>query len=229
GELIADIDIADAAFKIMATTALDRASGKAQTKLQFGETVPARLAGISPKLAKLDALRMPISGILEFTLTRDGNLVDRVKFDLKGGEGYLNLPDVFPAPPHITSLSIRGDTDIAYSSINLDNLTIATGGPVIKFRGQISGMPERTGITGNFEFTEIPFAQLRNYWPEFFMAKARSWILANVLDGVISKFSVALNIKPGGIDLVKTGKRPDSIDVNYVIRDATVNYFPGQP
>ena len=229
GELFAEIEIGGVAFKVVAATALDRANGKVQTRLEFGEMVPAELAGISPKLAQLDALRLPVSGNLEFTLTRDGNLVDRVKFDLKGGEGSLHLPDVFPAPPHITSLSVRGDTDVAYSSINLDDLTIATGGPIIKFHGEIFGMPEQTGMVGNFEFTEMPFAQLGDYWPEFLMAKARSWILANVHDGVISKFSAALDIEPGEIDLVKTGRRPDSIDVNYVIRDATVNYFPGQP
>jgi len=229
GELLADIEVSDVALKVVAATALDRASGNVQTKLQFGEIVPAQLAGISPRLAKLDALRLPVSGNLEFTLNRDGNLVDRVKFDLKGGEGLLHLPDVFPEPPHIASLSIRGDTDVAYSSINLEDFTIATSGPVISFRGQISGMPEQTGIVGNFEFTEMPFAELGNYWPEFLIANARPWILANVLGGVISRLSVAVDIKPGEIDLVETGERPDSIDVTYVIRDATVNYFPGQP
>ena len=137
----------------------------------------ALFSNVAHVTGSVEEFVLPVSGNLEFTLTRDGSLVDRVKFDLKGGEGSLHLPGVFPAPPHITSLSIRGDTDVAYSSINIDNLTIATSGPVIKFRGKISGMPERTGIAGDFEFTEMPFAQLGNYWPEFFMTKARSWIL----------------------------------------------------
>ena len=229
GELLADIEVADVALKVVAATTFDRASGRVRTKLRFGETVPARLASISPKLDMLDALRLPVSGNVEFTLTRQGKLVDRVKFDLTGGPGSLDLPEVFPAPPNIASLRLRGDADAELKSIYLEELTVDTGGPVISFQGQINGMPDRTGIHGDFEFREMPFAELENYWPEILMANARPWILANVLDGVISRFSVALNVALGEMDLIKTGQRPDALNVTYEFRDATVNYFPGQP
>jgi len=229
GELLADIEVADVALRVVAATTLDRASGQVQSNLQFDETVPARLAGISPKLAALDALRLPVSGNLEFTLDREGSLVERVKFDLKGGAGSLELPDVLPKAPNIASLVLRGDADAEFQSIFFEDLTVDTGGPVFSFKGQITGLSEQTGIYGDVEFREMPFAKLENYWPELLMANARPWILSNVLDGIITRFSVALNVAPGEIDLVKTGQRPDSLFVTYEFRDATVNYFPGQP
>ena len=229
GEILADIEVADVALRIVAVTTLDRANGRVHTNLRFGEIVPARLAGISPKLEALAALRLPVSGILEFTLTREGTLVERITFDITGGAGSLEAPEVFPAPPKIASLRIRGDADVEFNSVNLEEFAADTGGPVFSFHGQISGMPDQTGIHGVFEFKEMPFAELENYWPEFLMANARPWILANVLDGVISRFSVELDVKPGELDLVETGMRPDALHVSYEIRDATVNYFPGQP
>ena len=229
GELLADIEVADVALRVVAATALDRASGKVQTKLRFSEIVPAKLASISQKLAVLDALRLPVSGNMEFTLTREGALVERVIFDLTGGEGSLELPDVFPAPPNIASLRIRGDADAGFNSINLEELTADTGGPVFTFQGQISGTGEQTGIHGTFEITNMPFAELKDYWPEILMTNARTWILANVLDGMITRYSVMLDIDEGEFELVETGMRPDAINISFELRDVTVNYFPGQP
>ncbi len=229
GELLADIEVADVALKVVAATAFDRANGRVHTNLLFGEIMPSRLAGISPQLEALDGLRLPLSGNLKFTMTREGRLTERVFFDLTGGAGSINAPEVFPVPPNITSLRIRGDADAGLNSVNLEEFSAATAGPAFSFHGQIFAVPGQEGIDGEFEFKEMPFAELGGYWPEFLLTEARTWILSNVLDGVITKFSAALDIKPGEIELVQNGMRPGALDASYEFRDATVIYFPEQP
>ncbi len=229
GELLADIEVADVALKVVAATAFDRANGRVHTNLLFGEIMPSRLAGISPQLEALDGLRLPLSGNLKFTMTREGRLTERVFFDLTGGAGSINAPEVFPVPPNITSLRIRGDANAGLNSVNLEEFSAATAGPAFSFHGQIFAVPGQEGIDGEFEFKEMPFAELGGYWPEFLLTEARTWILSNVLDGVITKFSAALDIKPGEIELVQKGMRPDALDASYEFRDATVIYFPEQP
>ncbi|MBT5040385.1 MAG: hypothetical protein HOM52_17910 [Rhodospirillaceae bacterium] len=229
GELLADIEVADVALRVVAATAFERANGKVHTNIQFGEVVPAKLAAISPKLDALNAFKLPISGALEFTLNQNGSLTDRISFDLAGGAGSLMVPKILPAPPNIASLRLQGDADANFDTLNLASLFIDTGGPTFNFSGQLSGISDQTAISGTFEFTEMPFDDLKNYWPDTLMTNARSWILGNVFDGVLSNFTVDFDIKPGEIDLVQSGARPNAIDVDFSFRDATVNYFPEQP
>ncbi|PPR25063.1 MAG: hypothetical protein CFH38_00725, partial [Alphaproteobacteria bacterium MarineAlpha10_Bin1] len=229
GELLADIEVADVALRVVAATVFERATGLVHTKAQFNEVVPAKLAGLSPKLDVLQAFKLPVSGTLEFTLNQEGDLTERVKFDLTGGAGSLTVPKILPAPPNIVALQLRGDADINSGTLNLDKFFIDTGGPTFSFIGNMSGSPDRTAIAGKFEFNEMPFNDLKNYWPDTLMTNARSWILGNVFDGVLSNFSVKFDIKPGEMDLVQNGLRPDAFEVAYSFRDATVNYFPEQP
>ncbi len=88
---------------------------------------------------------------------------------------------------------------------------------------------EGLGLNAVFEFMEMPFNSLEAYWPEALMTKARAWILGNVYDGVVANFRAIINISPGELDLVKKGMLANSLDINFSIRDATVNYFPEQP
>ncbi len=229
GELLADIEIGDVALKVVAATAFEHASGEVRTNVKFGEVVPAKLAGISPRLDALNAFRLPVSGGLEFTLDQNGALRDRIKFDLTGGAGSLAIPKILPAPPTIASLQLRGDTDVNFSSVNMEKFFVDTGGPTFFFQGQVAGVADQAALDGTFEFTEMPFNDLKDYWPDTLLINAREWILGNVYDGVISNFTVKFDVKPGEINSLDHDMRPGVIDAAFKFRDATVNYFPEQP
>jgi hypothetical protein len=230
GELLADIEVSDVALRVVAASTFERATGQVHTNFQFAEVVPAKLAGISPKLEALRALRLPVSGMLEFELSREGALVGRINFDLTGGPGSLDMPDLIPVPPNIVSMRLRGNSDVAFDHLHIETLFVDTGGPTFSFNGEISGAPGQSAIHGDFEFKEMPFNDLDNYWPDSLMVNARHWILGNVFDGVIANFTAHLDFKPGELELIEeNGLRPDALDVAFTIRDATVNYFPQQP
>jgi hypothetical protein len=229
GDLQTDIEIGEVSFTVIAATHFDRDESNVQTQVRIGEIVPAQLAGLHPRLAVFEGLHLPVSGDLRFTLDREGRMTERILFDLAGGAGTLDLPDLFPKPPKIRGLTIRGEADADYGRLDFTDFIMDAGGPVISFRGRVTGAPENTGIQGTFEFTDMPFAELGGYWPEFLMANARPWIVENVIDGMMTRFTAELDVAPGEIELVENGLRPDALDVVYEFRDATVNYFPGQP
>ncbi len=229
GDLIANVEIGETSFKVVATTSFERYDGKIKTKLRIGEMVPARLAGLSPNFAAFGGVDLPLFGDLEFTLDREGQLVERIAFDLTGGAGRINMPEFIPSPTTITNLKIRGQSDVNFRVLELAELAVETDGPAISYRGQLAGPLEDPGIHGTFEFKEMPFKNLKNFWPEFIMPNLRFWILENMLDGVITSFTAEIDLKQGEMELVKTGQRPDALDVKYEFSDATVSFLEGQP
>ena len=228
GELLADIEVADIAMRIVATTEYDRASQKTHTNVEFGKIVPSQLAEIFPRLEALSGFNIPISGGVEFTLGPDGTLTDSFLFDLTGGAGSLSLPKIFPAPPNITALRMRGEADVKLDALKFDEFFADTGGPIFSFDGFISGVPDQTAIQGTFEFQNMPFDDLKNYWPDTFLVSARNWFLGNVFDGVVEKFTAQLDVRPGELNSLESGLRPSILELDFIFHDATVNYFPGQ-
>ncbi len=229
GDLLANVEVGEALFKVVASTAFDRGGGKVETRLRIGELVPAQLSGLSPSFAAFVGMDLPLSGDLQFTLDRDGKLAETISFDLSGGAGRLDMPELIPTPTTITMLKIRGEADADFGVIKFEELAVETGGPTITYRGRFAGSLEDPGIHGTFGFREMPFKKLKNYWPESIMPNLRLWILENMLDGVITSFTAEIDVKPGEMELVKKGQRPDALKVVYEFRDATVNYLEGQP
>ena len=229
GELLADIEVAGVAMRLVAATKYERASQKVHTTVEFGKVVPSQLAGISPRLEALSGFKLPVSGSVEFTLSPDGALTDKLLFDLTGGAGSLVLPKIFPTPSNITALRMRGEADVKLDALSFEEFFVDTGGPTFSFDGFIAGVPDQTAIQGTFEFQKMPFSDLKNYWPDIMLVSARNWILGNVFDGVVEKFTVQLDVRPGELNSLDRGLRPGIIDLDFTFRDATVNYFPEQP
>ena len=229
GDILANVEVGETSFDVIAATSFERNDGSTRTTLRIAEFVPDHLAGLSPNFAAFQGINLPLSGYLRFTLDSEGQLAETVNFDLIGEAGRLDIAEIIPESSPVTKLKIQGSANADLATVDFEELVVETGGPTISYHGRLEGWPEKPGIFGTFEFMDMPFNKLNNYWPEFLLPNLRLWILENMLDGVITHFTADIDVKPGELELVEVGKRPEALDVTYEFRDATVNYLEGQP
>ena len=206
--------------------AFERASGVVSSQVAFRDVEPARLAGLSDDFADLAALRLPVAGTVSFDMDLDGK-ISGVAFDLAGGEGNLDLPELFPKGFPVRQLRFAGRAHDNFRALQLDEMFIDTGGPIFEFHGLLEDAEAGIGIQATFDVTNMPFDELENYWPPSVIQTGRGWMLLNVTEGVMTQFNVRLNVKPGEFN----GRffRRDSIAGTMAFEGVTVNYFHPLP
>ncbi len=226
GQLTLKAEVGEETLELQALALYDRASETAETAVQFSALTPDRLVRYAPELAGIEGIAVPISGTLSFGLNRAFE-VDGVDFDLSGGAGEIDLPDVFPNRVPVRRIVAKGSVDRLMTSLTLRKLEVVTDRPTLSLSGTISETAAGVGVQGTFAATDMPFKQLGNYWPEGLVGGGRSWILLNVTDGVISRFDAALDIKPG--QFANQDFTDESVNGTFAFQDISVTYLHPMP
>lgn len=229
GDFSLDVDIDGALSHVSGKTYFDRQVEETDASIQLAGIVPAHLSDLYPELAPLKALQMPVAGELIFTIGADGSLTDGVRFDLTAGKGELLLPDVFPKNPNIEIMQVRGEVDKSLKQVRIDDFFVDVGGPSMTFAGLIDNAEAGLGINGTVNVTDMPFDALRGYWPENLIPSGRQWILANVSDGMMTRFGARLDLKPGEFGTGESGLRDEAISADFEFENATINYLNEMP
>ena len=186
----------------------------------------AELAFVAPSLEDFAGLRVPLSGTLALDVA-PGGILGGIVFDIAGGEGEIAFPEVFPAPVPVRSLTAAGSIDGELSRLDLDSLVVDTDGPSFRLDGELWRTGAGVGIKGEFRANDVPFDSLENYWPEAFIANGREWIVQNVADGTITRFSALLDVEPGGFDPDRFGAA--SATGSFKFEDASIHYLRPMP
>lgn len=219
-------EVADVLTSLSGSVSFDRETGLVSNEIAFHDVEPARLAGISESFASLAALRLPLAGSVSFDMDLDG-AISGVAFDLAGGEGDLDLPELFPKGFPVRHLQFTGRLSDDFRAVEAEELFLDTGGPTFEFRGLLDAAQTEIGIQATFTVADMPFDDLEAYWPESMIPTGRSWILLNVTDGVMKRFNVELDVKPGDFD--GQSFRRDSVAGTMAFEGVTVNYFHPLP
>lgn len=193
-----------------------------------------------PLAAKLGALawaqRLDVDSLqIRGRYDGDGQVVDFSKLDVafkKGESLYLPAPleHVLPIDFLNAALTYEG----AAGRLQVSSLDVGLAGslparaPAINLSADIGGLDDATGgvsvdLTGSVR--GLTAADLALYWPESLGANARTWVIANVRDGVVQKASVSVALRPG-----KGGQtRLASLAGDLAVEGLTVDYLTPLP
>src|SRR5262249_55506479 len=145
-------------------------------------------------------LDVPLSGKLAAALDTQGQLRD-LRFQLSGGPGSFSYAPALPHTRPISNITVQGRLDGTQATLRLDEATVAFGtaraaGPRLSISGAAQELKNAVTINGQVTLTELPIAELRDYWPAGVSADARAWLTENLVAGTVeeAKAQVVLTV-----------------------------------
>ncbi len=163
----------------------------------FQQVDPAAFAPSIPQLADLTAIKMPLSGEIAVRGQFGGN-VDEIGFDFVGGNGRLELHEVYREPLDISSLRIVGAVTENLSAVRLDQAIIGFGSATVYAEGSVR--PDGGGrlISLAARLEQFPVNELHRFWPAWTHPPAHAWVARNIVDGTVDEGTVAVAVRIGG-------------------------------
>ena len=168
---------------------------EAAARISFSEFRPSALAGEVAALSGLSKLDIPARGDIEFTI--DGSFkIPQIDFSLALGQGLVNPGNIYPEPLNITSAAITGYIQKNENSLILEEISLRLGQTYFSGSGMIYGSMDRPGIALKADITDLPFLDLKTYWPGQFGRGAYNWISKNIDGGLVPGGKLDVNISP---------------------------------
>lgn len=205
-----------------------RDDGRSDVLVTFSRLNPASLAAfVHGSEETLAGVRAPLSGKASFGLTPAG-AVEEVDFEITGGAGGIELPEVLPAPVPVRRLEAVGTVDAGLSRLKFESFRLDTPGPSFLFNGVVLRDAAGVGVEGRFQTIDLRFDELSGYWPEGAVSRgARRWILGNVDAGVLTRLDATLAIEPGAFE--DRGLGAAAVSGTLAFEDARVHYLRPMP
>ena len=173
----------------------DNVKKEAVTTVEFSSLRPSALAGKVVALSGLANLDIPAKGNIEFTIDHNFD-IPVMAFNLSLGRGRINPSGVYPEPLKITRAALSGYILKNGNSIVLDEISLLLGKTHIGGAGLLYGSIDRPGITIKADITDLPFLDLKTYWPGQFGKGAYKWIAKNIDAGIVPEGKLEVNVKP---------------------------------
>lgn len=194
--------------------------------VDFTDLRPEWFAAEASALAPLAAVRLPLSGTVELTLGPLGALRD-VAFILGAGAGELVLDGLSSVPIPIAGAVATGTLSIADERLQLDSAMIDLGGPQVELEGVLEGFGGTPLIAVGVTISDLPIDDLARFWPDAIAPDARSWVVANISQGIIRKSQTTLHLRPGDLDLPRLPAA--AVHTTFEVEDATVDFLNPLP
>ena len=201
-------------------------SRKFDLRLRVSGVQPALLADRVPHWVHLEALDLPMSGLMSFGFDADGKTTPFV-FELNGGPGRLVLPETFVEPVALRGLEIKGEASSDFNRLDVRTLRLETHGPLIEASGSIVRDDKGPDVQLKASFREVKANDINRYWPKDFAVDARNWVVPNIRDGIVTDGRFALRLRPGDLDRAHLPE--GAIDFAFGFSGATVDYFNPMP
>ncbi len=202
-----------------------RDSGKVAVNVSVFALEPSRLATYHPSLSGLGGLGTPVDGVVDLTLSAEG-IVGAVAFDLAASPGRVRLPRYFDDDLALRRLAVKGRILEGFSGVQFDDLFVDLGDASASASGSIE-FGERSAVTLEGSFENLPVDALRRYWPNDFLSRSRDWVTARFSGGKIARGGVRLTVSPE--TRVGRGLREDALDLALDFEGVSARYLPGMP
>jgi hypothetical protein len=179
----------------------------------------ARLGGALTELAALD---LPLSGTVKAQATLAG-VLNGLSFDLAGGAGRFTLTQPLEVTYAIAAASLRGRVGEGMRRLDLDELMIDLGGPVVTVSAVADGLGGDTVIKAEGVLRNTPVDMVPQLWPKGLADNARNWVVPNLSKGVVPEARITVSARsPSGrfddvvIDHLGGEVRPEGVTVDYL-------------
>ena len=226
GSVALDFELDERPLHLEADYVYDDISASITLALHLRDLWPGDLETLLPDLAPLAALDLPLSGTLTTTVDENFDIGD-VAFDLSGGTGRLNLPEIYENGLEVELMQARGVVSADFSTLRLDDLFLEFGGPNLTVRGLLAGNAESFTFNGDASFLDVPVDQFVRFWPPTIGPAPQRWMASNMSGGHMPRLQVRFDISS---DDLKGEGLPESVvqgDLDLV--GVTVNYLDPLP
>ena len=184
------------------------------------------LAAAFPELEKKVNLTVPITGQLALVGTTDGRVMS-LEFDLTGGAGTIDLPQIYPQPVPVKRVRLRGQATDDFREIRIEEAGVSFKHGDVAVRAALTRVGTDWNLRLDGRASDFNMPMVRRYWPAGVGDDARDWVLANFRKALIDDASMSLVARfPDG-----DPKRTVIGSLNGTIRvhDAEINYFSPLP
>ena len=226
GSVALDIDLGERPLRLGADYVYDGISASTALTLHLSDLWPGDLKTLLPDLAPLAALELPVSGTLETTVDENFDIGD-IAFDLSGGAGRLNLPNIYENGLEVDLMQARGLVSADYSTLRLDDIFLEFGGPNLTVTGLLTGDAENFTFIGDASFLEVPVDQFVRFWPPTLAPDPQRWMASNMSGGHMPRLQAHFDISSD--DLKGEGLPEAVVQGDLDLFGVTVNYFDPLP
>jgi hypothetical protein len=214
---------------IDATVSFDAATKRLRLRASYTKLQPAVVAAAIPTLPPLDGLEAPFEGSVVLEVDQTWRL-HALRFETSGGPGRLRYPELFPKPPSLSNVAVRGHFEPSTAVLHIDQLTVGLGapnGPRFQARGTVESSSQGVSLQAEASLTDFRIADLGTYWPAGVSRKARAWLTENLVAGTVDQARMHLAlVLPGQTTKGLTIKR---LDGTMRYRDCEVHYLRPLP
>lgn len=225
GNLALNVQLGEHVSLIQGGLLYDRASAILRFDLSLDRFNPAELAHLSPSLADLNRVNVPLSGKLSLNWMQPIG-VNRIGFDLRAGAGQVELVSG-QKPLDVTSGRFAGMIDRQQRSIEISTLSADFGetGVVAHARAVREGNAIR--VTAVADAKNMSAADLPRYWPEYVAPGAHNWVTRNIVAGNVPTAHASVGLLVPLTDVHKP--EVTDLDGTMEVSGATVHYFRPLP
>ncbi len=209
---LAAADFELTADKLKATGSVDLSAHPPAISIQLTSSgvEPSTYAAVCKELEELDRIAFPVDANVGLELA--GKTLESLHFELTGGQGSLEINELYPHPLSVRGTTVKGHTEQGFDKLLLDEARIELDDLVL----EVQGSAERQGESyiGALEgrIGELSVQQVHALWPEGAAEGARRWVIASIPRGKIHDLQATL---AGGMAL-EAFKKP-SIDTLKVV------------
>lgn len=206
--------------------------------LGIADLVPARFAADVQPLAALQAIKLPVSGRLGFSVDVASLHVEGARADVTIGAGRIEDVHLAGGALTVTGGVARLGYNPVAARVTIDELTLQTDGPQISFTGQVGGVDpgflrggslQHLDLGGRVSLSQVAIDTLARYWPDALSPHSRNWVTTHLHDGVVneSKTDIHLTVDfdPGVLKVVQV----DYLQGTLAFHNLTADYFPPLP
>ena len=203
-------------------------AGRADVRATVADLPVAALAPLSPRLADLAEVDVPLSGDLEFSVDRDGK-PSAAQFSLRSNAGTLSWPGVAKPPVKVTDVHVAGSVAADFSRLHIAKAKLDVEGATgISAAGDLTFADAGIGIALTGGFGVIALADLPRLWPLGLASDVRKWMTENLLAGDATDGVFRVDLAPGAM-ADPTTIPASAVDLSFRFSNATAQYLHPLP
>ena len=136
--------------------------------------MPSDFASLMPELP-LGGIDLPLTGRLTGRLKLDGER-SPLRFELTGGPGHVDLPDVLIAPLPIGAARAEGELASDFESVVLNRFEVSAKDASLTGTGTLSWPDRQITLDAEVEARNVAAHDLALFWPPDAGDEARAWL-----------------------------------------------------
>ncbi len=226
GQASGTLKIGNENVTLVALGDYDRELKRTQIDGQFND-LPLPLVGAqAAELEILKGIDLTLTGHINLDLDEAFSF-DTLGFDVKAGEGRIDLPDLYKQPLPVTSLSVAGQVSGDFTRVTLETVTAETLGATINMAGAIDIAEAGMGLSLNGDLANLTVNDLARFWPYSMASNGYDWVTKNIRDGMVPRGTFTVNLPPGALDGGDIPK--EAVVLKFDLNGTSADYYAPLP